>query len=832
MQFGLQFAQDWSGAVSATGSAKDLSSGLAGEDSENALASDIWQLLSGLSVPVIVHDVDAGERIRFANAAFTQVFGYSVADVPTVSAWAERACPDAECRRQALARWWSEIELRRNSGTISSPGEYRLVDKTGRVRDVIVGFALHAQLVVVTMQDVTDVRAAETALAAERQKSGATAHALTENMPAGAYTMVLAPGESVAQFAFVSRQLLDMLELTREELLGDPATGFSRVHPDDRPRWLEKNIDAFSRKAPFSGEARIIAHGETRWIRAESVPRDVEDGSTIWEGVVVDITRLKETERRLQAVIDAAHAYTWTFDLKNRRLEFDADRGMPAGLPAEVQRVREADWMPMLHPDDVDKVTEAIASLGSGAVDKQIITYRRKLEDGGWVWLQVHAGVSARDANGMPTVLSGVSFDITAEVAERVRAQERQAELRENLQRAQQRDTVAQVAGGVAHDLSNLIAVVAGTTELLQRQGARYPGLLDGLSRIRRSVDMARDLIAGLGELGRPEQPRAVHDLNKLLSDAVELLGSRRIARHSVRVDREAEPLTIWANPTEVAQVVVNLALNACDSGAPDRIASVTLRALPANAPVPQCQPDVGDPLPADRKVALFTVSDTGGGISDTVRAQMFRPNYTTKGKSGTGLGLLIVSTIIQSNRAALWVDSTPGTGTTVTVAWPAVAASDPALQRSVPGSATTVPQEFGYGEQLNDVRALVVDDAEDVAEVLVGMLDEAGAIAFAEPDAQAVMRTLSEAPGVWSVLVTDLHMPDLDGLTLARFAGSLEPPIPVVLVTARPETLGDAPLSEFAAILPKPVSARRLVAAVRAAVDTRKPGDRAVSAS
>ena len=103
---------------------------------------------------------------------------------------------------------------------------------------------------------------AEAAVEAERRENKQTAFALTENMPAGAYTMVLRPGAELAEFAFVSKQFLHMLELTPEEAAGDPMAVFSRVHPEDRPHWLKINAEAFARRQPFSGEARIVANGE------------------------------------------------------------------------------------------------------------------------------------------------------------------------------------------------------------------------------------------------------------------------------------------------------------------------------------------------------------------------------------------------------------------------------------------------------------------------------------------------------------------------------------------------------------------------------------------
>jgi len=786
--------------------------------------ASFWTLIADLPVPVVVHELGTGAVARFVNSSFTSTFGYTIQDVPSVAAWAEQVYPDPDYRQAVLARWWDEIAKRKASGAVAPPGEYRIRDKAGQPRDVLIGFALKGDLAIVTFQDLTEVRAAEAALEAERHRSEKTAFALTENMPAGAYTMVLRPGADLAEFAFVSTQFLQMLELTREEAVGDPMTAFSRVHPDDRPNWVQINAEAFAARGPFSGEARIVANGETRWIRAESVPRELDDGSVIWEGILVDIDKLKRTEQELTRVLEAARAYTWWRDLRDSNPHFDARWAERVGLAPGIRSMSNDVWLLTVHPDDRAQVQSSIAALEKGTVERQIMTYRRWIPGGEWIWLQVHAGISARDIDGRPTALSGVSFDISAEVAARAQAQEEQALLREDLQRAQQRDTVAQIAGGVAHDLNNLIAVVVGTIEMLDLQTTDQPAFKDGLGRIRRSVGVARDLITGLGGLVRRDLPRTSHDLGRLLRDAVELLGQWRIARHSIRIELCDDAVAIWANSTEVAQVIVNLSINACESGTAERPAQVTLTGLPAGTPAPTRAPDAGLVLDEGTEVTLFTVTDTGTGITEDVRARMFRPNFTTKGKAGSGLGLRIVSTILQANGAALWVDSRPGFGTTMTVAWP-VAASSGATDDGDWISKASNGDGFAPPGLLKGLRVLVVDDLPDVAEVLADMLEAAGALAVAISDPQEATEVLAEAPGIWSALVSDLHMDGMNGCELAQFANRLSPPIPTVLVTARPDTLNAVSAPEFAAILPKPVTADQLARTVRSVADDKGKG-------
>ena len=594
-------------------------------------------VLAKLPVPTVVRVLDEAGTTRCVNDAFVAAFGYTLEDVPTAAAWAEKVYPDPVYRQQVLARWWSEITARRATGKITPPGEYRVIDKAGRPRDVLIDFALHDDHAIVTMQDITNVRTTEAALAAERRKTDLAAHALTENMPAGAYTIVLRPGDTAAQFAFISQRYLDMMGVTRESLISDPVvTGvgdtpvagsgnpfaaFVNVHPDDMPHLAALRAKAAADKAPISVEFRVRVHGRTRWMRAESVPRMLEDGSVLWEGILVDITKVKETEYRLKTVIDAARAMTWHLDLTTDQVIFNEVWTEVHGYLPQDNAPLLSIWQKDVHPDDVGVVRSAIGRLVSGVSKAEQAVYRRRHRDGQWLWFQVHGGVSERDAAGRPAALSGVTFDITAELAERQRAQDEQAQLREELQRAQQRDTVAQIAGGVAHDLNNLIGIVLWTLEVLEPRCADQPELSDGLTRIRRAIDMARDLIADLGGLVRREIPQSEHDLRQLLTASIDLLGSRRIAHHSVQIELPDDPLPVWANPTELLQVVVNLAINACDAGVPLKVAQVTLGARPQGTPTPQRPPDAGEAPIDGLPMSIFVVSDTGRGITPDVRA-------------------------------------------------------------------------------------------------------------------------------------------------------------------------------------------------------------------
>lgn len=142
-----------------------------------------------------------------------------------------------------------------------------------------------------------------TSLQQAQDELAQTALAITEAIPVGTYTMVLRPGEEMARFSFISERFLQLCGLEREEAQANPLNVFATLHPDDYDDWLAWNAIAWAQKLPFKGRTRQLVNGQVRWILAESVPRDLPDGSTVWEGVVSDITEQVEAEQELRRML-------------------------------------------------------------------------------------------------------------------------------------------------------------------------------------------------------------------------------------------------------------------------------------------------------------------------------------------------------------------------------------------------------------------------------------------------------------------------------------------------------------------------------------------------
>lgn len=149
------------------------------------------------------------------------------------------------------------------------------------------------------MTDITARREAERELRSARELLGQAAYDLTTNIPVGTYVLKF-DDSGMPHFVFLSERWLEMLDLRRDEVHADPSLAFNMVHPDEREAFEKHNAEVFAEKKPFFWEGRIVVRGQTRWVTIESIPRDLPEGGTVWEGVMIDITRRKTAELELE----------------------------------------------------------------------------------------------------------------------------------------------------------------------------------------------------------------------------------------------------------------------------------------------------------------------------------------------------------------------------------------------------------------------------------------------------------------------------------------------------------------------------------------------------
>jgi signal transduction histidine kinase len=399
------------------------------------------------------------------------------------------------------------------------------------------------------------------------------------------------------------------------------------------------------------------------------------------------------------------------------------------------------------------------------------------------------------------SALNHARHDLERQVADAV---ERTRMAEQRVSQAQRIAALGRLTGGVAHDFNNLLGVISNSAHLVERHVDQVPALQLPVGVTLRAVEMGSHLSQQLLRFGgrQPVSPRPV-DLAAVLPELQELL--QMVMRKSVPVHIEVRPGTapVKIDTSELELALINVALNARDAMPGGGRLQVQAR---------DAEADETEGLPPGRYV-LLAVTDTGVGMDESLVAQVFEPFFTTKGLGqGTGLGLSQVHGFCTQAGGTARMASTPGLGSTVTMVLPAcarrAAAADDAARAPAGASAGAAA--------LQDVRVLLVEDSEELAEVTVLLLQAYGCIVRRARNVDDALAQVAVDDRLQLVL-TDVVMPGgRDGVDLACQLRHSHPQLPVVLISGYSAALTG--LTGFT-VLRKPVAAEHLVATLVAAL-------------
>ena len=359
-----------------------------------------------------------------------------------------------------------------------------------------------------------------------------------------------------------------------------------------------------------------------------------------------------------------------------------------------------------------------------------------------------------------------------SDVTERRAMEAEKDKLKAQLQHSHRLEAVGTLAGGIAHDFNNILTAILANTELADLSADPHE-IHDHLGEVRQACQRAKELVRRILMFSRREkQERVQVQLPQLLEETVGLLRSTIPANIEFRTNFAPDTPRLLADSGQIHQVVVNLCTNAVhamkDQGG---ILSLTSDELVITDPKA-----FGNPELRAGRYARLIVGDTGHGMdAETVR-HIFEPFYTTKGPGeGTGLGLAVVHGIVQDHRGSVVVSSRLNEGTLITVYFPEAPAGS---------SARAITQNkvapVGRSESI-----LVVDDDAMVLSSIKRMIETGlhyEVTAIGEP--QKALALFRESPGRFNLVMTDLSMPGMTGIDLAREILQLRPSIPILLMT------------------------------------------------
>ncbi|HWP62337.1 MAG TPA: ATP-binding protein [Candidatus Binatia bacterium] len=510
---------------------------------------------------------------------------------------------------------------------------------------------------------------------------------------------------------------------------------------------------------------------------------------------------LRASERRLRSLLEAVDLAAVILD-RDGRVAF-ANDFLARLLGTSRQALIGSDWFELAIPEEsrlaqrdlFERIMAGTATAGRSEGEILTPTGPRRI---GW-----HCA-PLRDGGGAMVGLVAIGEDLT----ERRR-------LEAHVQRVERMEAIGQLAGGIAHDFNNLLTVIGGHADLILACVPVEAPVATEAAEIRAAVERASGLTRQLLAVSRRQilEPRPV-DLAATVGGLEPML--RRLLGERIELVVERAPgAWVEADPAQLEQVVLNLAVNARDAMPDGGRLTIAVGLARAGSMVD------GRSEPLETEAVLLRVQDTGVGMSPEVAARAFEPFYTTKPAGvGTGLGLATVYGIVRQSGGEVFLETAPGAGATFTIVLPRI---DPPTAEPAAAEAPAAARRPGT--------ILLVEDEAAVRALVRRILEGDGYAVVEAADGGAAEAAAADLDAPPDLLVSDVVLPGLTGPELARRLRARWPDLRIVFVSGYPAPeAGLDGAAEGAAFLAKPFSPDQLRAAVATALGDHRTGARDAS--
>ncbi len=671
--------------------------------------------------------------------------------------------------------------------------EYQVHDKDGRkiwllensraIRDAR-GTVLYY---VGTVENITDRKRAEEAL----RKSEERFRSMFEATAIG-----VAVADMNGHLVESNRRLQEMLGFSGEELHRRVFTKFT--HPEDASADMELYKELITGKRDhYQMEKRYIRKDDrVVWVRLTvSLMRGAGNEPHFAIGMVEDITErkraeeaLRQSEAEYRSLIQGAAYGIYRCTTEGKFLDVNPALVAMLGYDSEAELLA-ANLATEIYRDPGERARIVARHLERW--DGLEVEWKRK--DGTPITVRL-SGRVVRGTQSELAYFEGIAENITE-----------QRLLEAQFRQAQKMEAVGRLAGGVAHDFNNLLMVMRGYTELLLSRLSANDPLRRNAEEIQKAADRATSLTQQLLAFSRKQvmQPK-IFDLNAVVSDTEKML--RRLIGEDIELATilGAELGRVKADPGQIEQVILNLAVNARDAmpqggklvmeTANVELTQAFARQHPGVTPGPH---------------VMLAMSDTGVGMDAETQARIFEPFFTTKEKGkGTGLGLATVYGIVKQSGGYIWVYSEAGQGTTFEIYLPRVE------------DAVTADQEEQVASQppSGSETVLLVEDEEPVRKLAREFLENTGYTVLEAEDPVEAMHLSDRHQGPIHLMVTDVVMPKMSGHELAQQMASVRPEMKVLYVSGyTDDALGQyGVLTQDSFFLQKPFSLDTLARKMR----------------
>jgi PAS domain S-box-containing protein len=634
--------------------------------------------------------------------------------------------------------------------------------------------------------DVSPLKAVEESL----RESEKRFRSLSESSPIGIFQ-----ADTQGRCTYANARWQDMSGLTLEQSLEEG--WLQAIHEEDREAILTQWQDCVQTKHNFFAEFRLIKlDGDLRWISTRAAVISNENGEAIgFVGTHQDISEAKHDEvvrkqaesiiLEQAALLDIATDAIMVRNLDQQVLFWNKSAEKLYGWTAAEVLHRNINELFKTAP--ATELTQAIATVvEQGEWQGELV----KLKKDGTEAIIASRWTLVRDEQGEPKSILTVDTDITEKKL-----------LEKQFLRAQRMESLGTLAGGIAHDLNNILTPILAAAQLLP---LTLPNL-DERNRhiVQMLVDSSRrgsDLVQQILSFARGmDGQRAVLQVGHLLAEVVNI--ARQTFPKNIEIERDISTRDLWtvsADATQLHQIFMNLCVNARDAMPNGGTLSITAENLLADENYVRMNLDarVGS-------YVVITVSDTGGGMSSEVIERIFDPFFTTKGEGkGTGLGLSTALGIIKSHGGFINVYSEIGAGSRFKVYLPAAES-----EVSAPVAAASA-NLMGDGELI-----LTVDDEASIREITKISLEAFNYKVLAAKDGIEALAVFAEHHTSISFVLLDLMMPSLDSATIIRTLQRIDPQVQIITMSGLATNESVNNISQnVKAFLAKPFTAQELL--------------------
>lgn len=506
---------------------------------------------------------------------------------------------------------------------------------------------------------------------------------------------------------------------------------------------------------------------------------------------------LLKSQEQFRTLYDQTPLIYFTVDGEGRVLSVNRFGAQLLGY--DVEELLGASVLVVVHPED-RPIFQAGLEKGLRESTKSVMAEFRKVKrDGTVLWVK-ETIQPMDDSQGLRVALLSCE-DIT----ERKQTQEALALSEKHLRHAQKMEAIGTLAGGIAHDFNNILGAILGYSELAMAQVPQDQRVKSYLGEVVAAGHRARDLVKQILAFSRrSEHRREAVDLKLVIQDVLRMVRASFPSSIDIRTALDIHSAAIYADPTQIQQVVMNLCANAeyamRDHGGVLEV-SLNYEEIPSEG-----REGILQHLKAGSYLRL-TIRDTGKGMSQDTLERIFEPFFTTKqAGEGTGLGLAVVHGIVHNHGGGIGITSIPGEGTTCTVLFPRLDVVVPQKSEDV------LEWPKGAGQ------VLFVDDEEMLTRWGGQLLTYLGYSVVSSVNPHEALELFRDNPSAFDVVVTDQTMPAMSGDVLSRAILEIRNDIPIVLCTGFSHTMTAEKAKGLGirAFLMKPVNGKSLAVTLR----------------